>query len=214
MFRTSYTEKTGVSFYANAKSERRFHEHRKLYAMARDYILSHPDMMLLGEDPLADHLLSSSGFSPHDIAVLRIVAKGKLVTALCVPTRLWRDPEARNTLLELKRDAIGARTSCVLVPQASVKAPVRAARARLISRARNTGFSRAQMQMVLQHLGKVRISTIAEAACCVVGHDDPMGVVLALIGQGLVTYDRRYPLGPDTFVSSRLPDTDVVKPEN
>ena len=204
MFPTEHTGSTGACFFhADAKAERRFHEFKKLYAMARDYVLSQPHMMVLGEDPVVNHLLSSAGFAPHDIAVLRFSTKGKFVTALCVPTRLWKNPETRATILEIKRDARRARTSCILVPQKTIRAPVRAARSRLIARARSTAFSRKQVMMVMNHLDQVRIATVSEAAGQVLGHDDPVGVVLALIAEGLVTHDRSSPLGPETYISAR-----------
>jgi hypothetical protein len=191
-------------FNLDARAERFFHEHRKLMNAAKNFVYAHPALVMLGEDPLVDHLIASSGFGPTDLACLRIAGSGRMVTVICVPTRHWRNPEVKARLLEIKREARENRTSCILVPQRWLKADLRSSIARTIARARNVRYSRKHMELVIHHLRAARISTIAEAAGALTEHDDPIGVVLAMAAQGMVHLDRSSALRADSWISTRL----------
>ncbi|MBJ3786402.1 hypothetical protein [Devosia sediminis] len=204
MFATSLGGATPLFDLNDAKASRLFHEHRKLGNNAKNYISAHPKLMGLGDDPVVQHLLASAGFSPVDAYVIRLAAEGRMITAICVPTRIWRHEDCRLELHEVKKEARALRTNCILVPQRWLRAETRSAVARVVAQARNTRFTRAQMDAVLEHLRKTRISTIAETAHALVDHSDPIGVVLAMAGQGMVDLDRSTPLHPGTWASTRL----------
>ncbi len=189
------------TFHTDARSERLFHEHRKLSNDAQTYAYAHPRLAVLGEDPVVDHLIASHGFGWHDLVALRLYADGRTITAICVPTRLWRDPDAKSRLLELKSEARLERTACVLVPQRWLRASIRGSVARTIARSRGVQYARAQADAVLAHLTESRISTIAESAACVRDHHDPMSIVLSLASQGFIELDRSAPLRAETLVS-------------
>lgn len=191
------------TFHSDARSERLFHEHRKLANCANAYVAAHPELVALGDDPVVSHLVAAAGFAATDIVILRVVAKGRMVTALCVPTRLWRDPPSRARLLELKREAEEIRTTCILVPQRWIKAETRGAVARAIAQARHTRYSHSQMNAVFNHLRQVKISSLAEAASVLVDHDDPFGVILSMCAQGFVDVDRSTPLRASSWISTR-----------
>ena len=188
------------SIAEDPRLQRLFHEHRKLANRAKNYAYAHPGIIVLGEDPLVDHLAAGAGFGSTDLAMLRISVDGRSVTAICVPTRLWRDPEAKARLLQIKSDARDARTRCILVPQRWLKASVRGSIARSIARARGVSFTREHRDQVLAHLKSARISTILDAARAVSHHEDPGSVVLAMCAQGLVKVDRSSPLRGDTWI--------------
>lgn len=207
MFPTS--SKTGTvmpatHFHTDAKSERHQHEHRKLKASARNFAFAHPKLMSMGEDPVIEHLMASAGFGSSDFFALRITVNGRAATAICVPTRVWRDSDARARLLETKREASAIRTKVLLVPQRWLRAPIRSSVARTIANARNARYNRADVRCVLEHLRTARIATLADAANVLSGHDDPFAVVLCMSGQGFIDIDRSTPLRADTWVSARL----------
>nr|WP_314256801.1 hypothetical protein [uncultured Devosia sp.] len=206
MFHTTRPQPAGMAFafHCDARTQRFFHEHRKLMARAKAFIFSHPRLVMLGEDPVVEHLVSSMGFGPTDLAVVRMASGGRMITAICVPTRIWRNLESKQKLLDIKREARIERTTCILVPQRWLKAEVRSAVARVISQARTTRYSRDQMNLVLVHVQSERISTIVEAANVIPEHDDPIAVVLALAAQGMILVDRSAPLRSETWVSARL----------
>lgn len=204
--RHSHSDSTAQSlaYHGDARAERLFHEHKKLLSRARNYAVSHPKIVILGEDPLVDHFLASAGFGPVDVGVLRLHAQGRMVTALCVPTRLWRNPEAKSRLIEIKAIARKARTSCILVPQRWLKADIRSSVSRLIAQSSRTKYTRTQFKAIMDHLHEVRISTLLETAGTIEGHDDPVAVVLAMAAHGYVELDRSAPLRGDTWTSTRL----------
>lgn len=207
MYPTSSKNSTFVPashFYSDAKTERHHHEHRKLKAFARNFAFAHPNLLSMGDDPVVEHLLSSAGFGPADFYALRITVGGRTATAICVPTRIWRNHEAKERLLEVKRDAAAIRTTCVLVPQRWLRAPIRSSVARTIANARNARYTRTDIRAVLEHLRTNRITTLAEAADVLSGHDDPFAVVLCMSGQGFIDIDRSAPLRADTWISARL----------
>jgi hypothetical protein len=204
MFTSAKIDATApVSFYTDARSERLFHEHRKLTNSVKAYIYAHPGIVGLGDDPIVSHLAAAAGFAPVDLVVLRVTTKGRVITAVAVPTRIWRDTDARSRLIELKSEAQALRTSCILVPQRWVRAETRSSVARAIAQSRQTRFSHQQLQAVLDHLRASKISTLAEAADVLRDHQDPFGAVLSMTAQGYVDIDRSSRLRHDTWIAAR-----------
>ncbi|NGP16535.1 hypothetical protein [Devosia aurantiaca] len=189
-----------VGLHGDARAERLFHEHKKLLLAARNFVIAHSSMMLLGDDPLVDHLLTSNGFDTTDAAVVRIGLAGRSITAIAIPTRLWRDPEAKARFFEVKQQAGLDRTCVLLVPQRWLKASVRGSVARSIAFASRTRITRKQHAEVLDHLGKNKVSTIVETASAITGHSDPLSVVLAMSATGHVHIDRTSVLRGTTVV--------------
>jgi hypothetical protein len=187
----------------DARSERLYYEHRKLAIRARNFAYAHPGLVVLGEDPLVEHLASSHGFSSVDLVILRLLARGGAVTAIGVPTRIWRDDDSRSRLHQIKREARSDQSRCILVTQRWLKAPVRSKVSQAIAQSQGVGFTREQVELVLAHLRTMRISTLIEAAAVLVGHRDPISAVLAMTAKGLVDIDRSMPLSVRTWVSTR-----------
>lgn len=191
-------------FQEDPRAMRLASEFRKLAASARNVLHSRHHLTPLGNDPVVEHLVSSAGFGEFDVFVHRTGARERIVTALCVPTRVWRDSDCRHTLLDIKHRAAGMGTSCILVPQRFLRAPVRSSVARVLAAARNTPYARSHKKQVLDHLSTVRISSLAEAASAIVAHDDPVGVVLAMACHGLIDVDRTKPLASGTYVAAAM----------
>lgn len=205
MLRTTSTRVPNtVEFHSDARTARLFAEHRKLENLARNMANAHPKIFLMGTDPVVDQLAGSMGFPPTDLVVLRLSVAGRSFTAVAVHARVWLSLDARARVIELKREARLSGTKCILVPHKWLKAEVRSSVARTIAHARNTRFTRVQMNMVLEHLRETRISTIAEAASVLADHADPIAVVLALASQGFVDLDRSAPLSGGTWLSTRF----------
>ena len=203
MLRTEIRVPHTVEFHEDARSARLSAEHKKLENLARNFAHAHPRILVMGTDPFVDHLAITTGFAATDVVVLRLSVAGRPVTAIAVHTRVWRSPEAKARLLELKREARQARTFCIVVPQKWLKAEVRSSVARTIAHARNARYKRAHVNSILEHLRRERISTIAETAAVIDDHEDPIAVILALASQGMVDLDRRAPLRASTWLSTR-----------
>ena len=201
-YKTGRTPEFAIT--SDARALRLLHEHRKLSITANNYVLSHPALVGLGDDPVVSHLISSSGFGPHDVVVVRLGAWGKIVTAICVPTRIWRDADLRAGLLDIKREAEeDLRTRCIVVPQRWLRANIRGSVARVIAQARHTRYSPKQMTTIIEHLLRTKISTLAEAAAVIPEHEDPFGAILAMAAQGYVGLDRSAPLKGGSWLSTR-----------
>lgn len=190
-----------ITFGNDPRSARRAQEHSKLAQALFNYVSTHPSTIPLGLDPIVLQLLSAKGFSKFDIANLRLVARGVPLTALLVPTRIWRDPDGRAAMFEVKAEAGTLGTKCLLVPQRSMRGTVRAQVARTLALSHYVQVRRAHAEAVLQHLRTVRLASLAECASLLDGHDDPVGVVLALCARGELLIDRAQPIGPRTWVT-------------
>ena len=201
---TTQLGRTAIELRQDARATRLIHEHRKLKNSARNYVFAHPKLVPLGDDPLVHHLISSAGFADVDFVAIRLAAGRRFITAIVVPTRIWRDPEARASLLEAKRDARTLGTSCLLIPQRWVRAPNRSAVSRLIAQARHARYTKAQEDAIFDHLHLAKIRTIMECAGAINGHEDPVAVVLAMAASGLIDIDRSAPLNDKTWVSTKL----------
>lgn len=195
---------TAYAIANDARSERFYYEHRKLAARARNYAYAHPRLVVLGEDPLVDHLASAQGFAAIDLVVLRLLAQGRSVTAILVPTRVWRDDDSRARLRQVKQDARSEATRCILVPQKWLKAPIRGKVASAIAQSQGVGYRREHVEQVLAHLREARICTLVEAASAVIDHRDPISAILAMSSEGLVDIDRSSPLSAGTWISTRF----------
>lgn len=189
-------------FESDPRAMRLASEFRKLAAAARNYMSSRPRLFPLGEDPLVRQLVSSAGLGELDVYIHRTGAGQRTVTALCIPTRVWRDNDSRRRLLEIKQQAKALRTSCILVPQRWLRAPVRSSVARVLAAARNISYSRRQKGDVLGHLKEARISSLYETASAIAEHDDPVGAVLAMACHGLLELDRSKVIGANTYAAA------------
>lgn len=188
---------------SNPRLARLAEEHTKLYRNVDNYLASHPALVSLGPDPLVQQLVASKGLAAQDVVVVRALAGNRFITVICLPTRVWRDEYGKAALLEVKKEALSMRSHCILVPQRWVKAPIRAAISRTIAISRRVHYGNRQLAAVLKHVRATKITTLAEAARHVPDHDDPIGVVLLLCGQGVLTIDRSGPIGPDAWVAWR-----------
>lgn len=188
----------------NPRTARLLAEHRKLAQAAKNIIASTHRLVGLGEDPVVSQLLDAAGFAAVDVFVTRVAIDSKVVTAVCIPTRVWRDEDSRRLLLNIRRDARGLRTRVVIVPQRWLKADRRSSVARTLARSRHTRFSRKELRAVVAHLCETRISTLMQAAGALPHHDDPLGAVLAMACQGCIELDRSEPLNADTWTFLRL----------
>lgn len=205
MLRTqSFRVPNTVEFHSDARSARLSAEHKRLESLARNAANAHPKVFLMGSDPVVDQLASGMGFPTTDLVILRLSIAGRSVTAIAVHARVGLSLDARARVIELKREARLSGTKCILVPHKWLKAEVRSSVARTIAHARNARFSRVQMNNILEHVRKERISTIAEAAGVLDDHEDPIAVVLALASQGFVDLDRSAPLSGGTWLSTRF----------
>lgn len=191
-----------ITFGHDPRAARLAQEHSKLAQSLFNYVSTRPALIPLGPDPLVRQLLSAKGFSKFDIASLRLAATGVPVTALLVPTRIWRDPEGRATLMEVKRDAGTLGTKCVLVPQRSMRGNVRAQVARTLALSHYIRVRREDAETVTQYVCTERLASLDECASLLEDHEDPVGVVLALCARGDLLIDRTQPIGPKSWVTA------------
>lgn len=190
-------------FGTDARTARLQAEHRRLAQAASNFVASHPRLIPLGDDPMVRQFMAAAGFASVDYHIMRVSVAGRVVTALCIPTRLWRDPEVRRLLLDVKRQSGALRTKCILVPQRWVRATVRASVALALARSRNVRYSRKELDAVIEHLRQVRIGTVMETASILSEHDDPVGAIFSMACQGLIDVDRGGHLTAETFTSIR-----------
>lgn len=192
-----------AAFYENPKAARRAAEHVKLSRSLAAEIASRTHIVPLGPDPLVQHLISSKGFAPDDVVVSRVTMERRYITVLCVPTRVWRNPDERQLLLELKCEAALMGTKVVLVPQRWVRAEIRSGIARAIASARRNPIGREDLGTVLARVRAVKMATLAECVEALGdGHPNAIGTVLSMCAQGYLAIDRNKRLGPGTWVAS------------
>ena len=200
----AHAASSAASHFSNPRLTRLAEEHSKLCRNVDNYLSAHPDLVPLGPDPLVQQLVAAKGLTPRDAVVARTLVGNRLVTVICVPTRIWRDEYGKAALLEVKSEAAtSGRSRCILVPQRWIKAPIRSSVARAIARNRRVQYSNRQLAAVLEHVRNRKITTLADAANHVPDHDDPVGMVLLLCGQGLLAIDRSAPIVADSWISSR-----------
>lgn len=193
-----------TELHDDLKAARRAAEAHKLRCAARDYVFATPGLVGLGDDPVVSHLLATEGLGVDDVFVLRVSVAGRSVTALCVPTRVWHDPEQRAALHRIKAEADEAGTRCVLVPSKWFRGSLRGSTARIIARARSVRYTQAQSEAILGYVRAHRIVTIRDCVDLLQGHPDPVAVVLAHCAHGSIELDRSQPLSSDSYVGSRL----------
>lgn len=191
------------SRHRDPRTQRIAHTHQRMLFALRDLVYSNPMTLGLGPDPLVMQLMSAEGFKALDYVAMSITVRGKAATALVVPTRIWRDPDARALVLAVKEQAAALRTRVLLVPQRSITSTMRADVAKTIGRSRGVRFVASHVDAVMAHVKHARLTTIAEC-CSFIDHEDPVGVVLAMAARGLVDLDRSRPVAASTFVSTTL----------
>lgn len=191
-----------ITFGQDARSARLAQEHSKLVQSLFNYVSTNPGLAALGPDPLVQQLVSAKGFPKYDIAILRVSTKSLIMTAIGVPTRVWRDAEARRSLREVKAEAAAEGTRCLLVPQRWVRGEVRGQVARTLALSHHVKVRREHIQAVADLLGAYRMMTLAQCASRISDVDDPVGVVLALCARGKLFIDRTRPIGPESWVAS------------
>lgn len=193
-----------LNFKRDPATARVLGNYRRLLHAALDFVHAHPKLAPLGPDPLVAHLIAAKGLSEHDVVVIRLVASGRLVTALCAASRLARDPYAREALMQVKAEALEERTRCIIVPQQWLRGAIRTSVSRVLSQSRNVRYSNRQMAAVLKHVKQHRITTLARCAAAVPDHEDPYGVVFAMCCSGVLDIDRSSEISADSWLSSLL----------
>lgn len=191
-----------ITFERDARSARLAQEHSKLVQSLFNYVTTHPDLAALGSDLLVEQLIRAKGFSKFDIAILRVSCKRGVLTAIGVPTRIWRDTDSRRFLAEVKAEAFAEGTRCILVPQRWLRGELRAQVARTLALSHHVKVRREHLKAVLDLVGRYRMMTLAQCASAIEGVDDPVGLVLALCARGDLFIDRSRPIGPKSWVAS------------
>jgi hypothetical protein len=190
-----------ITFGDDPRQARLAHEHKALTTSVLNIVSSRSELGALGPDPLVRQILLSKGFTRYDFVALLILCASRLLTVIAVPTRVWRDPEARRAILQAKTEAKEVRSRCILVPQRCIRNNVRAKVARTLALSSGVKFEAAQAAPVLAYLVSHRIATLRECSKLVPDHPDPYGVVLSLCGRGKILIDRRSPIGPESIVA-------------
>lgn len=194
-----------ITFERDARSARLAQEHSKLLQSLFNFVSTHPGLAPLGPDPVVEQLVRAKGFAKFDISTLRVSIKGRVLTAIAVPTRVWRDPESRRSLHAVKAEALASGTRCILVPQRWLRAGLRAQVARTLALSHHVKVRREHIKAVKSLVGAYRMMTLSECASRIQGEDDPVGVVLALCARGQLYIDRTHPIGPESWVASMEP---------
>ena len=192
-----------ITFGHDGRAGRLAQEHFLLTRSLYNYASTQSVVVPLGADPLVDQLASAKGFSKFDLAILRAVAKGTFFTIVGVPTRIWRDAQSRSILLDMKAEASACGTKCVLIPQRCIRTGVRAQVAKTLAMSNRVRIRREHAKAVKQHVYAMRVSSVAACASQVIGHEDPVGVVLALCARGQLLIDRTKPIGLGSWVATK-----------
>ena len=193
-------------FFQSPRQARLAEEARNLLQRGRDFIRSHGHLTEMPADPLMVQLAAAAGYTTEEAVVLRAKFRNDFLNFVCVPTRVWHREDERLGLLQLRREAADYGLRCIVVPQRWLRAEIRAATARMISRSLAVGISFGDRETVLRHVGETGFSDLG-TCCRLVAHlHDPVGSVLSLVGHGFVTVDRTRPLGERTLVRLRISD--------
>ncbi len=190
-----------VTFGDDPRAARVAHEHKLLTRSLTNYVCSRHDLISLGPDPVAQQIMTSKGFARFDFTALHVAVRGWLVTVVAVPTRIWRDADARRALMEAKTEAKDARTRFILIPQRWLRGNVRGHVAMTLAMARDVQYDPTQVEELLVHVTDTRMATLKECADLVRDHPDPFGVVLAICCAGRLRIERRRSIGPTSIVS-------------
>jgi hypothetical protein len=191
-------------FFQSPREARLAAEHHKLTRSVIAWFSAARNAAAVGPDPLVDQLAAALGFGDNDLVITRALIGKRMCTVVAVPTRVWKDPESRQDLEDLRGQAQDHRIRLLFVAQRWLRAPVRSQIAAAIHASRNARFSLTERNSVVDEVRARRIITIADCAGKVAGNCDPYGVVLALCAQGYLLFDRSSAIGPETWIA--LPD--------
>lgn len=171
---------------------------RRLHRNTATLVNAHPRADYLGHDDLTESLARATGFSPDDLAVLRIAIGSRRHTLVCVPSHAWY--ARKQDLLELKELANSAGRSCVLVPETAIQREPRLGVARAIEEAFGVAVSLENRMAILVHIidagGQ---STIMDCACAI-DHPEPFSAVLHMVALGALKLGKPGELRPHSMV--------------
>jgi hypothetical protein len=194
----------GVHSNRPLKIERGGRNHHATTVALRAYVYAHPKLTALGNDPLVNQLMRAAGFGATEFVVEHVAVRGRPVTVIVLPRHLWRDPDCRRALLEVKAAAAAMRSRCVLVPHSSIVGNKRARAATTIQQGRRARYSEQQLDAVLTHVRMARIATIADCAAILPTHVDPFSAILAMIARGYLDVDRDQPITTASWITTIL----------
>lgn len=203
---TSFYPRSATAAVMSSPRENRIEsECRRMQHNFAALIAADSRLVDLGPDPIVDQLLSASGFDRRQVFSVRmfIARKGEWGigrvhsrTAVVASSRIWHCEFDRSQLMSVKRAARDEHVDCVLVPQRTLAGPLRLSTAKAIAHSQSVKYSASDRLRVIAHLQSEGGWSDLEDCSAQISHQDPVGVVLAMVSRGDVHIDRSRPLGP------------------
>lgn len=154
-------------------------------------------------DLLVQNLACNLGFQDHDLVCLRIAVRGRSITLVIVPRRLWHSEAPRAALLQLKELAGRVGNRVLLVPEPQLRKKQRSENALAVVAAAGTAVSTEQrFNLEVTLMAHAEGLPLKDCANLLDGHLDPINAVLCLVYCGRIYLSLNQPLSPNSIVRS------------
>jgi hypothetical protein len=177
------------------------HDLRDYLRLSREVetILSANSARLDGRDRDVEELAAFCGLKRSDALVLPVRLRQREVVFLIARSQTWR--RAKDNMIALKRACAHAGRRLVLVPAGWVRRPTFLVNCAIIGSSASTQVTATLRLAVLDQLMFDPTSSLRDCAACLDNHEDPVGAVLAMVGQGFLKLDLRKQISPETLIS-------------
>jgi hypothetical protein len=176
----------------------------RLLRQIRDLINAYPSGKYIGGNEPVETLARQLGFEPHDLAIADARVDRRILTLICVPHHIFKQPHRLSHAIELRSLSRQAGFSAVIVPQGFVEREPRLGNAQLMAGTARIKVDATTRMTVLAYL-------IENGGCCLseiaalIEHPDPFGAVLQLAGTGAVSIDMSASISPYSVVDVASP---------
>jgi len=171
---------------------------RRLRRNAATLVSAHPRAEYLGDDDLTERLARAKGFSPNDLAILRISVGDRRHTMVCVPAHVWH--ARKSDLVELKKMANATGRCSFLVPETAIQRQPRLSVARAIEEAFGVEISLEDRMAILVHMLEAGGQSSIMDCACAIRHPEPFSAVLHMVSLGILRIYDGGQLTPNSMV--------------
>ncbi|PZQ12433.1 MAG: hypothetical protein DI565_16565 [Ancylobacter novellus] len=152
-----------------------------------------------GADEYVQELANFHGLQPSEAFVVKLRSNTRSFTLIAATTRAWE--QKRPALLSTKHDARRARRHVLLTPAGWVRRPAFLDNCALIGTSRSLRITATDRMAIIARVRETPGVSLEDCALEIASHDDPVGAVLKMVGEGLLRMDLRTPMSPDICVS-------------
>lgn len=183
-------------------AERRKRDRREMDRLRRSteaLLLSHRGVSFVGEHDEVAEIGIELGLERHDFCALEVRIGKRRAVLVCVPSRLWNNPNDMEVFHELKALSRVHGYDVLLVPQSFIQRQPRLDNAMLVSGTAEAKVSPTDRMNVLGHLIEHGDATLYELAG-LVKHSDPISSILHLVTTGALYLDLNARITPHSLV--------------